>query len=62
MLGLTKGKTNASAELLRNIGSIFFASLIIGPFVSKDLSFWAVIPGTLFTFVFWYYGIKLIKE
>ena len=59
---LSSPKINALAELFRDIGSIFFVSLFIGPFITKNLSFWLVIPGIFFSAVCWFYGIKIVKE
>jgi hypothetical protein len=62
MLGLDSAKTNALAELLRDIGSIFFASLFIGPFITKDLSFWFAFPGIMLAGFAWFLGVKIVKE
>ncbi len=59
---MTTAKINALAELFRDIGSIFFASLFIGPFIAKDVSYWFLVPGILFPALGWFYGIKIVKE
>jgi len=58
---LSTVKINALAELMRDVGSIFFASVFIGPLLEKQNIFSSVL-GLALAATSWYFGIKLIKE
>jgi len=58
---LSVAKTNALAELLRDIGSIFFASVFLGPLFNQPNFFWAIL-GLALALCAWYFGIKLVKD
>ncbi|MBI3231880.1 MAG: hypothetical protein HYZ51_02250 [Candidatus Doudnabacteria bacterium] len=58
---LSTAKNNAIAELFRDIGNIFFASLFIGPFITNEPKIFLIITGILLSGLSWFFGIKIIK-
>lgn len=57
---LSTAKNNALAELFRDIGSIFFATVFLAPLFDKP-NFFGTMAGLTLSTVSWYFGIKLIK-
>lgn len=62
MVRFSQAKNNALSELLRDIGSIFFATLFIGPFITKDTNPYLVTFGFILSVISWVFGIGIIKD
>jgi hypothetical protein len=62
MIGLNKAKNNALAEVVRDIGSILFASLFIGPFLADKVNLYVIVFGFLLAILAWILGIRMIHE
>jgi len=55
-------KTKVFSEILRDIGQVIFAAMVIGPIVSGAINFSSALFGLLFSFLAWYSSVSIIKE
>lgn len=52
----------ALAEINRDIGQIFFASMFIGPLVTGAIDWFIILSGLLLSLIFWSISLLLTKE
>lgn len=62
MLSKALKKPLAFAEIFRNIGEVFFASVFISSIFSKDVNFRTAFLGILFALTFWFFSIYLERK
>jgi hypothetical protein len=58
---ITSKELNKISDILKDIGQVFFAALLVGPLVLGDLSFVKIISGLFFSVLPWYYSVEIIN-
>src|SRR3989338_6273651 len=57
----SSNKLSVLSEISRDIGQVFFASLVVGVFLS-DKNIWLILTGILFSIGFWTLSFFIIKS
>ncbi|MDP1845223.1 MAG: hypothetical protein Q8L09_00570 [Candidatus Moranbacteria bacterium] len=55
-------KLKMLSEIFRDMGQVFFASLLIGPLVIGTMDGQLILWGAVLSFASWYFSLLLIKE
>ncbi|OHA26398.1 MAG: hypothetical protein A3D52_03225 [Candidatus Taylorbacteria bacterium RIFCSPHIGHO2_02_FULL_44_36] len=50
------------AEMLSNIGLVFFASMVVPFFISAEISWGYLLSGSLLSLGSWLFGLIIIRE
>ncbi len=63
-IGLTGGQFQAFSEISRDIGQVFFASMVVTPFlIGIDRINWTVVlSGGILSLVFWFLSVFLVRK
>ncbi|HEY4496328.1 MAG TPA: hypothetical protein VJC04_03160 [Candidatus Paceibacterota bacterium] len=55
-------KSKSLAEIFKYIGQVFFASMFVGPIVTKTTNASLFSAGLVLSIGFWYVSLLLVKE
>jgi hypothetical protein len=55
-------KSKAYSEILRDIGQVMFAAMVIGPIVSRSVDIPSAVYGLFFSSIAWYLSVSFVKE
>jgi len=58
----TSEKSKAYSEILRDIGQVMFAAMVIGPIVSGSINYSSAFFGLLFSSLAWYLSVSFVKQ